>query len=76
MALPLNEVPKYTCSLPSTGQTITYRPFLVKEQKIMLTAIESENDDEKDENKKNDNLEEKNLKTILRKRNSLKELRK
>ena len=46
MALPINEVPKYTTKLPSTGETITYRPFLVKEQKIMLTAIESENDDE------------------------------
>ena len=46
MALPLNEVPKYTCKLPSTGQTITYRPFLVKEQKVMLMAMESENDKE------------------------------
>ena len=46
MALPINEVPKYTTKLPSTGENITYRPFLVKEQKIMLTAIESENDDE------------------------------
>tara|TARA_B100000085_G_C18522837_1_gene504430 strand:+ start:447 stop:1142 length:696 start_codon:yes stop_codon:yes gene_type:complete len=44
MALPINEVPKYTCKLPSTGQTITYRPFLVKEQKVMLTALESEDD--------------------------------
>ena len=46
MALPLNEVPKYTCSLPSTGQTITYRPFLVKEQKVMLMAMESEDENE------------------------------
>ena len=46
MALPLNEVPNYTCKLPSTGQTITYRPFLVKEQKVMLMAMESENDKE------------------------------
>ena len=46
MALPINEVPKYTTKLPSTGENITYRPFLVKEQKVMLTAIESENDDE------------------------------
>ena len=46
MALPLNEVPKYTCSLPSTGQSITYRPFLVKEQKVMLMAMESEDENE------------------------------
>jgi len=46
MALPINEVPKYTCQIPSTGQTITYRPFLVKEEKIMLMALESENDKE------------------------------
>ena len=46
MALPINEVPKYTTQLPSTGENITYRPFLVKEQKVMLTAIESENEDE------------------------------
>ena len=32
MALPINEVPKYTTKLPSTGENITYRPFLVKEQ--------------------------------------------
>ena len=46
MALPLNEVPNYTCSLPSTGQSITYRPFLVKEQKVMLMAMESEDENE------------------------------
>ena len=46
MALPINEVPRYTCQLPSTGQTITYRPFLVKEEKVMLMAIESQNDEE------------------------------
>ena len=46
MALPLNEVPNYNCELPSTGQTVTYRPFLVKEQKVMLMAMESEDDNE------------------------------
>lgn len=46
MALPINEVPKYTCKLPSTGETITYRPFLVKEEKVMLMALESENEEE------------------------------
>lgn len=46
MALPINEVPRYTCQLPSNNQTITYRPFLVKEEKVMLMALESENDSE------------------------------
>jgi hypothetical protein len=46
MALPINEVPKYTCQLPSNNQTITYRPFLVKEEKVMLMALESEDDKE------------------------------
>ena len=46
MALPINEVPKYTLKLPSTDQTITYRPFLVKEEKVLLMAIESDNEDE------------------------------
>lgn len=46
MALPINEVPKYTTQLPSTGQNITYRPFLVKEEKVMLMALESQNEEE------------------------------
>ena len=46
MTLPINEVPKYTCKLLSTKDVITYRPFLVKEEKIMLMAIESEKDEE------------------------------
>lgn len=42
MALPkLNDVPKYTTRIPSTGKEITFRPFLVKEQKILLIALES-----------------------------------
>lgn len=42
MALPkINEVPKYTTTIPSTGKKVTYRPFLVKEQKILLIAMES-----------------------------------
>lgn len=44
MTLPLNVAPTYTCQLPSNGQSITYRPFLVREEKIMLMALESEND--------------------------------
>lgn len=46
MALPINEVPRYTTKLPSTGQNITYRPFLVKEEKVMLMAIEGNNETE------------------------------
>lgn len=38
MALPLFEVPKYKLELPSNGKTVEYRPFLVKEQKILLMA--------------------------------------
>lgn len=42
MALPvLNDTPKYTMKLPSTGKTIKYRPYLVKEEKILLMANES-----------------------------------
>ena len=38
MALPLFEVPKYKLELPSSGKTVEYRPFLVKEQKVLLMA--------------------------------------
>jgi len=42
MALPkLNAAPKYALTIPSTGQEIYYRPFLVKEQKVLLIAYES-----------------------------------
>ena len=42
MALPILETPTYELELPSTGKIIKYRPFLVKEFKILLTALESE----------------------------------
>lgn len=43
MALPrLNETIWYDLKLPSTGDIIHYRPFLVKEQKILLLAGESQ----------------------------------
>ena len=46
MALPLlNEVPKYDIIIPSTGEKTTFRPYLVKEEKILLMASES-NDEE------------------------------
>ena len=43
MSLPQLNTPTYSLSLPSTGQEIQYRPFLVKEQKLLLLANESEN---------------------------------
>ena len=33
--------PKYELTLPSTGKKVKYRPFLVKEEKILLLAMES-----------------------------------
>jgi hypothetical protein len=45
MALPKLNVPVYETILPSTDKVIKYRPFLVREEKILLTAMES--DDEK-----------------------------
>ena len=42
MALPKLNVPVYETILPSTEKVIKYRPFLVKEEKILLTALEDE----------------------------------
>jgi len=41
MALPKLNTPTYELELPSTGEILKYRPFLVKEQKILLIAQES-----------------------------------
>jgi len=41
MALPLANTAKYELMLPSQQKTIQYRPFLVKEEKILLMAMES-----------------------------------
>jgi|TARA_B100000519_G_C14119954_1_gene379965 hypothetical protein len=46
MALPKLDTPIHTLVLPSTGQEIKYRPFLVKEQKLLMMAQESEEDDQ------------------------------
>ena len=43
MSLPQLNTPTYSLSLPSTGQEVRYRPFLVKEQKLLLLANESKN---------------------------------
>lgn len=45
MALPKIETPIYELTLPLSRKTITFRPFLVKEQKILLMASESEEKD-------------------------------
>ena len=43
MALPkLNAVPKYDMVIPSTGKSVRFRPFLVKEEKVLMLAAESE----------------------------------
>ena len=42
MPLPKIATPVYELELPSTGQTIQYRPFLVKEEKVLVIALESE----------------------------------
>lgn len=43
MALPvINETPKYHLTIPSTKKKVFFRPFLVKEQKTLLMALESQ----------------------------------
>ena len=44
MALPKLDTPVYELEQPSTGDTIKYRPFLVKEQKTLMMASESNDD--------------------------------
>ena len=46
MALPKLNTPTYELVLPSSGEKIKYRPFLVREQKVLLMAQESEDDDQ------------------------------
>ena len=42
MPLPKISTPTYELTLPSTGKPIQYRPFLVKEEKVLVIALESE----------------------------------
>ena len=42
MPLPKIATPTYELELPSTGQSIIYRPFLVKEEKLLVLALETE----------------------------------
>ena len=44
MALPKLNTPTYNLELPSTGKKIKYRPFLVKEQKILMLAQDTKNE--------------------------------
>ena len=41
MPLPKIATPTYELELPSTGKTVKYRPFLVKEEKVLILALES-----------------------------------
>jgi hypothetical protein len=42
MPLPILQTPTYELTLPSTNKKVKYRPFLVREYKILLTSIEAE----------------------------------
>ena len=44
MALPQVVLPTYELEIPSTGKKIKYRPFVVKEEKLLLLALESEDE--------------------------------
>ena len=47
MALPkLNDTPKYSVDIPSMKKTVKFRPFLVKEEKVLLLAMESDDEDQ------------------------------
>lgn len=46
MPLPKLSVPEYELELPSTGEKIKYRPFLVREEKILFMAMESQDEKE------------------------------
>ena len=44
MALPILNATRYATTLPSTGEEIYYRPYVVKEEKIMMIALESKDE--------------------------------
>ena len=46
MALPVLNAPTHEMTLVSNEQTIKFRPFLVKEEKILLMALESNDENE------------------------------
>ena len=45
MSLPKINTPEYRLTVPSTDEEITYRPFLVKEEKLLLIASETEDEE-------------------------------
>ena len=53
MPLPKLDTPVHTLELPSTGEEIKFRPFLIKEQKLLMMAQESEDDKQIFETMKN-----------------------
>ena len=42
MALPINAQPTFSMTIPSTGKSVRFRPFVVKEEKALLIAQQSE----------------------------------
>jgi hypothetical protein len=42
MALPMNTMPTFNLTVPSTGKNVRFRPFVVKEEKALLIAQQSE----------------------------------
>ena len=44
MALPTMDLPTYELDIPSNKKKIKFRPFLVKEEKVLLMALETENE--------------------------------
>ena len=46
MALPQVSLPTYELEVPSTGKKIKYRPFVVREEKLLLLALEGEDEKE------------------------------
>ena len=42
MALPMNSMPTFNLTIPSTGKNVRFRPFVVKEEKALLIAQQSE----------------------------------
>jgi len=46
MALPSIATPEFSTNIPSTGEKIVFRPFLVKEEKILLMALEGNDQQE------------------------------
>jgi len=46
MSLPKPPVPTYDLEIPSTGKKIKFRPFLVKEEKLLLIALETKDEEQ------------------------------